>query len=264
MFDILFGISPVFRLLIFLLGILLIGVIPYLLGYWLFGRSADEKTREITGHLFRSVGMLLGLMLSMNFTNVRSEYVKIQDSVELEAKEAGELVHDFKRFNSDAATKLQNELLEYIKVVINDEWPRLAKGSISSKAEALFLEVEDGILSLQAESQYQQDLRARLLKDIDEISDHRSARIYAGNVRLGWFIVVVLIGYLMSGFLLCAAPLRLSTIIFFSCYSSFIGIVLYSIVDLNHPYHGIIHVSVKPFQTVYNSLSTQPDLLLTE
>ena len=201
--------------------------------------------------------MLLGLMLSMNFANVRTEYVKIQDSVELEAKEISELVYDFDRFGSGDATTLQDKLLECLEIVINDEWPRLAEGSLSQKAQKLFLDIEDGILVLEPEFQYQQDLKARLLKDIDEISDYRSARIYAGNVSLNWFIGVVLFGFLMSSFLLCVNPVRLATLIFIACYSTFIGIVLYSIVDLNQPYHGLTHVSVKPFQTVHNALSSQ-------
>jgi hypothetical protein len=240
------------------------GFISYLLGYRLFGRTADGKTKEVATLLFRSVGILLGLMLSMNFASVRTEFVKIQDSVELEAKEIGELASDFKRFGGDNAVKLRSKLLAYVKVVIDDEWPRLAKDSPSQKAQELFLEIEDGILALKPESQYQRDLKARLMNDIDEISDNRAARIYGGNVSLNWFIVVVLIGFLMSNFLLCANPLRLSTLIFISCYSVFIGIVLYSIVTLNQPYHGITHVSVKPFQTVYNTLSSQPGQSLSD
>ena len=264
MFNILFSMNPVISSLLFLTGIVLIGFIPYFLGFWLFGRTADEKTKAITGHLFRAVGVLLGLMLSMNFANVRSEYAKIQDSVELEAKEVGELISDFKRYKTTAATRLQENLLEYINVVITGEWPRLAEGTLSHKAQLLFLKVEDGILALQAESQYQQDLRTRLLKDIDEISDHRSARIYAGNVPLDWLVVVVLIGYLISSFLLCVYPPRVSSLVFISCYSCFIGIVLFSIVDLNHPYNGITQVSVKPFQTIYTSLAAQPNIIQSE
>jgi len=240
------------------------GSISYLLGYRIFGRTADGKTKEVATLLFRAVGILLGLMLSMNFANVRTEFVKIQDSVELEAKEIGELASDFKRFGSVDAAKLHSKLLTYVRVVIEDEWPRLAKNSQSRKAQELFLEVEDDILALKPESQYQKDLKARLMNDIDEISDNRAARIYGGNVSLNWFIVVVLIGFFMSTFLLCANPLRLPTLIFISCYSAFIGIVLYSILALNQPYQGISHVSVKPFQTVYNTLSSQPGQSLSE
>jgi len=167
------------------------------------------------------------------------------------------LAIDFKRFGSDGAAKLQDKLLEYVEVVINDEWPRLAKGSHSPKAQELFFEVDDGILNLNPESQYQQDLKERLLKDIDEISDHRSARIFSGNVSLNWFIVVVLIGFFMSCFLLCVNSVRLSTLILISCYSTFIGIVLYSIVALSQPYQGLTHVSVKPFQIVYQTFTSQ-------
>jgi hypothetical protein len=262
--DTLFRMNSVANLLIFVLGIVLMGFIPYLLGYRLFGRTADGNTKEVATHLFRAVGMLLGLMLSINFANVRTAYVKIQDSVELEAKEIGELASDFKRFGSGDAAKLREKLLEYLKVVIDDEWPRLAEGSLSQKAQELFLEIEDGILSLQPDSQYQQDLKDRLMKDIDEISDNRAARIYAGNVSLSWFVVVIMIGFSISSFLLCVNPVRPSTLLLISCYSAFIGIVLYSIVALNHPYHGFTHVSVKPFQTIHNTLSSQPGQSLSD
>ena len=77
MIDTLFSINSVVSLLIFVLGIVLIGLIPYLLGYRIFGRTADGKTKEMATHLFRAVGILLGLMLSINFANVRTAYVKI-------------------------------------------------------------------------------------------------------------------------------------------------------------------------------------------
>jgi len=85
--DTLLGINLIVSLLIFVLGIVLTGFIPYLLGYRFFGRTADGKTKEVANILFRAVGVLLGLMLSMNYASLRAEYVKIQDSVELEAKE---------------------------------------------------------------------------------------------------------------------------------------------------------------------------------
>jgi hypothetical protein len=144
------------------------------------------------------------------------------------------------------------------EVVIHEEWPQLAKRSLSQKAQKLFFEIEDGILAIKTESQYQQDLKTRLLKDIDEISDHRAARFFAGNLRLGWFIVVVMSGYLMSTLLLCVSPVRPSSLILISCYSIFIGLLLYSIVDLHQPYRGLTQVSVKPFQAAYKPFSSRP------
>ena len=264
MIDTLFSTSSVVSLLIFVFGMVFIGLIAYLIGYRLFGTSADSNTKEVATILFRAVGVLLGLMLSLNFANVRLEFVKIQDSVEQEAEEIGELAGDFKRFGSEAATILHEKLIDYVKIVINEEWPQLAKGSESQAAHKLFYEIEDGILALKPESQYQQDLRNRLLKDIDELTDYRLARVFSGNVSLKWFLIVVLIGFFMSSFLLCVNPLRLTTLIFISCYSSFIGIVLYSIVALNQPYQGFIQVSVKPFKTVYQSLTLEPDKSLSD
>ena len=51
--DALLGINLIVSLLIFVLGIVLTGFIPYLLGYRFFGRTADGKAKEVANILFR-------------------------------------------------------------------------------------------------------------------------------------------------------------------------------------------------------------------
>ncbi len=55
MIDSLLGINLIVSLPIFVLGIVLTGFIPYLLGYRFFGRTADGKTKEVANILFRAV-----------------------------------------------------------------------------------------------------------------------------------------------------------------------------------------------------------------
>jgi len=260
MIDALFEMNSFISFTAFILAFVALGFVSYLLGRWLIRGSADEKTKDMAGIVSRTVGVLLGLMLSVNFASMRTEYVKIQDSVELEAKEIGGLVRDFERFDTSEAGHLKAVLLEYLNVVIVDEWPELLRGHQSQKAENLFFQVDSGILVLKPLTPYQTELKKRLLKSIDEISDLRVARIYLGTGTLGWFIVVVLIGFLVSTFLLSVYPPGKVRAIFIACFAAFIGIVLYSIVALDHPYDGVMQVSVKPLQMVYRDSLSKSDL----
>jgi hypothetical protein len=243
-------------MVIFIVAIVIMGFIPYLIGWRLFGKRTDERTQTIAIALFRALVLLLGLMLSMNFVATRGEYVKIQNSVDLEAREVNELFNDLHRFGSDESKLLQNKLAEYVKVVIEEEWPTLAQGQLNEMAWQLFLEFEDGIINLKTETAKQKILKQRLISDVDQLSDHRSVRITTGHVAMPWFLVVVLIGLLISTFMFSVEPPKFITLIFVSLYTAFIGLVLYSIIALNQPYEGLTNVSVEPLEIVYSGITT--------
>ena len=234
------------------------GLVAYYFGRCLFANQTGTQWANAGIALFRATGILLGLMLSMNFAATRSEYVKIQNSVELGAKEITELSEDLKRYASPEADVLLKKMVAYVKVVVQEEWPILAAGETHQNAWALFYDLEDGILKLEPQSDRQAEMKQRMLKDIDELSDHRHTRLYAGNVTMTWFLSVVLIVFLVSAFFFSTHPVRKPTLTFFAAYASVIAVVIYSIVALNRPYQGLTRVSVKPLQTIYQQMIGSP------
>ena len=257
MIEYILSLPTIVGIVISVVTVILAGLIPYLIGWRLFRNRIDERTQATAIVLFRALVLLLGLMLSMNFIATRGEYVKVQNSVDLEAREVRELSGDLYRFGTDESKLLENKLKEYVKVVIEEEWPTLAQGRLNIKPWRLFIEFEDGIISLRPETAEQKILKQRLIKDIDQLSDQRNVRIVAGNVAMPWFLVVVLIGFLISTFLFSVQPPKAITLIFVSLYAAFIGLVLYSIVALNQPYKGLTNVSVEPLQIVYDAIKAE-------
>ena len=254
MIEYILSLPTIVGIVISVVTIILAGLIPYLIGWRLFRNRVDERTQATAIVLFRALVLLLGLMLSMNFIATRGEYVKVQNSVDLEAREVRELSGDLYRFGTDESKRLQAKLREYVRFVIEEEWPTLAQGRVNIKTWYLFLEFEDGILNLKTDTEAQKILKQRLISDIDQLSDHRSSRIVAGNVAMPWFLVVVLIGFLISTFMFSVQPPKAITLIFVSLYAAFIGLVLYSIIALNQPYKGLTNVSVEPLQIIYNAI----------
>lgn len=207
----------------------------------------DESAQKVADHVRRVIGVLLGLMLSTVFAFSSNRALKIQDSVEVEAAQLRDLHNDLARFKSDAADAAERQILQYIETVVQDEWPTLAKGKDSRKADQLFLSIEDKLLALPIDTETEKELKSRLLEDIDEISDLRQARVYSAGSGLDWYIFLVVLSFalLMTTFRFYA-PSRW-TRFFLIAYAVLIGIVLYSTVAQNYPFRSG-RVSPQPFE----------------
>ena len=219
-----------------------------ILGY-LPRNGADESATRVADHIRRVVGVLLGLMLSTVFAFSSAQYVKNQDSIEVEAAQLGDLYHDLSRIGSlqaDAAARL---IREYIEAVVRDEWPALAMGIRSAATDRLFLSIEDQLIALSAKSDEHKQLKSRMLQDIDEISDLRQSRIYSAGAGLDWYILLVILCFVlpMTTFRFFT-PTRWTRFYLMS-YAVLIAIVLYSTVAMNYPFHSGL-VSPQPFESL--------------
>jgi hypothetical protein len=252
------SLNPAIGLGVLIIFLIFTGFIPYLLGRRLLGNYIDKNIKEGGVLLYRAVGVLLIFMLSLNFVDMRSEYVQVENSVKLAAGNLGDVFADLEKFGTHESNQLIINLVEYTNIVIHEEWSLLAQGRYSQKAQNFFRDIAYGIFSLKPESPLQKELHKFLIKNIDEMSDYRARRIFAAGASMSWFIVVVFIIFLVNTFLLCVHPARVPFLIFIASYSMVIGIVVYCIMAFGNPYQGLSKVSLKPFQTVYNYVVSTP------
>jgi hypothetical protein len=252
------SLNPAIGLGILIIFLIFTAFIPYFLGRLLFAKHIDKDIQNVGVLLYRSVGVLLIFMLSLNFVDMRSEYVQVENSVELEALNLGDIFSDLEKFGTNESNQLFIKLVEYTNIAINEELSLLAQGRYSEKAQELLREIFYGIFSLEPESPLQKELHKSLIKSIDEMSDYRVKRIFVATASMSWFIVVVFIIFLVNMFLLCVHPARVPILIFVASYSMVIGIVVYCIMAFSSPYQGLSKVSLKPFQLVYNYAVSTP------
>ena len=215
--------------------------------------ESDDSAIRVSDHIRRVVGILLGLMLSTVFAFSSGQSLKVQDSVEVEAAQLGDLHHDLSRVEAEDSDAVGELISEYLEAVVREEWPALATGQPSDTTNRMFLSIEDRLLSLPAETEYDQQLKSRLLQDIDEISDLRQARDYSAGSGLDWYIFLVILafGLVMATFRFY--PATRWTRFYFVSYAVLIGIVLYSTVALNYPFQSG-RVLPQPFESLAESI----------
>jgi len=213
-------------------GMIGVGIGSYAVVRRLPASDSDDSAKTVADHIRRVVGVLLGLMLSTVFAFSSGTSLKLQDSVEVEAAQLGDLHHDLSRVESEDADAIQDLISDYLRAVVDEEWQALARGEASETTDQMFLSIEDRILDLSAVTENNQQLKFRMIQDIDEISDLRQSRVYSAGSGLDWYAILVILAFalLMTTFRFYEATRW--TRFYLISYAVLIATVLYSTVAL--------------------------------
>jgi hypothetical protein len=221
-----------------------VGVPVYVISYRLLAKSQPKEVRRATSGLFRVIGILVSLFLSLTFADVVLELNQIEGAIEREAVMIVDIHRDLSRYDSDRARKAQALLVEYTQAVIEHDWPALADDRLSEEARALLWQLEDETLHLETTTSVQQILRPRINSDVDEISDLRLVRLEQALAKPPLFLIVVIFGFLAT--MVCFGPHQPNrlTITLLSLYTLLVGLVIYMILAFSDPFQGA--TGIKP------------------
>ena len=111
----------------------LLGLVVYVVFYKLITKYKSEDLKAPSSSLFRVVGLLLSLMLSLAFGEVIVELVGIRNTVEREVTAISDTYRNLKLFDIETTHEIQTILLDYTQAVIDDDWPALAKDKLGQR-----------------------------------------------------------------------------------------------------------------------------------
>jgi ABC-type multidrug transport system fused ATPase/permease subunit len=235
----LMGLPPLIGGTIFSFAALFSGLGAYAVARLVVGKRAVFENSNLALQLFRVVATLLVLLLSLTFADVRIEAGAIRSSVEVEAGLLGDTFKNLEAFDSAEAESLTVQLLEYIDAVIEDEWEALRRGEIAAEVVDAFRNVEFAVLTLETTTPLQEELRRRMLDDIDAVSDSRLKRLTKVSASVPVFVYVAVLAFLWSNAMLSVFTARNKAIYFIGGYCAFVGVVIYVILAMGDYFDGV-------------------------
>ena len=241
-------------LIIFIVAFVMIGLLAYGITRRIIKNGITDDNREIANQLLRVSGALLALLLSLTFADVRSELVKLRDSIDLEAAQIVDMYSDLETYGDERSTLIQQKLIHYTRALIEKEWEQLSLQSFDYSTFTLAEEIQDDILMLKPNSSKQELLRSNLLDDIDEISDYRQMRQYAAKSDPPIFFYISLFGYVVTIGIFSVYPPRRNSLILLSFYCAFIGVVIYFILALSNPFNGTMQITPDSLQQILDTV----------
>lgn len=92
---------------------------------------------------------------------------------------------------------------------------------------------------------------------MDEISDYRQARYFHAQHDPPTFLVISTLGFGILMFFVSIFPAKTINLVYIGVYSLFIGVLIFAIINMGHPFKSPITVGSDPFEEMYKYLKTK-------
>ncbi|MDE3155171.1 MAG: DUF4239 domain-containing protein [Acidobacteriota bacterium] len=215
------------------------------------GWTVGPGGNEAAGFRHAAVGVVYAVALALIVVTVQNRFDQVEQAVEMEANQAGDLFATFGGLNADVRVRLQQDLVEYLNSVIGVEWPLTAQGRTSRQTEALARHLMDEIVTYHPQDQHEEDLYPHLVTDIHHLIDARQTRLAIGLEGLNsptWRVIVI--GALITLFFasLFHAERRRVQLLTMALTSAMFGLMIFLILAMDHPLLGQFSVSPEALQ----------------
>jgi hypothetical protein len=214
------------------------GLLVYAAAYKLIYRYQTRDLKDPTSNLFRVVGTLVSLMLSLAFADVVVDLREIEKAIEREVVTIADAYNDLYRYDVEATREARGLLMDYAQAVIDDDWPALANNVLGEHATKLRRQYEESVWKLEPATPVQEHLRSQLLAGIDKMFDYRVVRLDNALAEPPIYLYTIIFGFLVTMACFGAYQPQGPLLVLVSLYTVFVGAVLYLILALSDPFQG--------------------------
>ena len=92
-----------------------------------------ERHNEVAGFIYAVIGVVYAVLLGFAAVTVWEGYDKAQAAVEREADDLADLFRDAQTFPRDTRTQIENQIRNYVGLVVEKEWPAMAERQSSQE-----------------------------------------------------------------------------------------------------------------------------------
>jgi len=117
MIEFLLSLSDWVGSLVSMVGAAALGLVVYLVSYKYISKYPSAELKDPTGNLFRVVGILVSLMLSLAFAEVVVDVRRIERAVEREAVAISDTFENLQSFGGERVREIQTMLIDYTQAV---------------------------------------------------------------------------------------------------------------------------------------------------
>lgn len=210
---------------------------------------------EVTGFLFLAIAGFYSLLLSFVMFIVWGQMNATRGNVSKEGSSAIGLYRDIKFYPDTVESKqLMVIYLDFVFNVIDDEFPNMEHMKPSRKTLESFNRVFYKIEHLNPKNQFQIQLVAEMFNHLNELATYRGLRANSMEAEIPspmWLPMIL--GAIIT--IVCAMLLDIEFIrmhvVLNTLLGVFIGMILFLIILLDHPYTGSLGIKPKSYMQIF-------------
>lgn len=245
--------------IVFFILIVLFGTISAGLATFLFRKFNTleilRSHNEVTGFLFLAIASFYALLLSFVVLVVWDKLNDTHSNVSKEGSSAVGLYRDIKFYpDTIESKKFMVVYLDFVFNVLDEEFPNMGKLKPSRKTEESFNKVFNKMENLNPKSQFQIQLVAEMFNHLNELAVYRGLRLTSIETEIPspmWLPMIF--GAIIT--ITCAMLLdiehRRMHIGLNALLGAFIGMFLFIIILLDHPYTGSLCIKPKSYMQIF-------------
>jgi len=219
---------------------------------------------EVTGFVFLAVTNLHALLLSFVVFVVWGQLNSTRDNVSKEGSSAMGLYRDIKYYPDSLVSKnLKMVYLNFVYNVIDEEFPNMAIMKPSRKTPESLSMVYFEIENMKPQNAFEAQLVAEMFSHLNELDTYRGLRINSMDTEVPAPIwIPIILGAFITLYIAIlldieSVRIHLGMNILLGI---FIGMFMYIIIVLDHPYTGAIALKPKAYKEIFTLESWNIDL----
>jgi hypothetical protein len=219
-----------------------------------------EEHHPVASVIVALVGGLYGILLAFVVVVVWEDFNREREGSVAEASAVADIARLAAGLAPPSAERIRRDAEAYLESAVADEWPAMEEGRPGPRLE----EVSDRLWRALAEYEPADDgeRNAQLvaLGRMVDASDHRRRRLLASREELPGVLQFLLVagGALLIGFSnFFGLRFRGSQLALNAGMAAMIGLVLFTVHALDHPFHGEIRVSAEEFHLALELLRAE-------
>ena len=215
------------------------------------GSEVLARHNDVAGFIYAVVGVVYAVLLGFSAIIVWEQFQSAQEVGEREANKLADLYRDSQVFPPEVGNEIRDRLRTYTRAVVEKEWPAMAAGKPSVETWDAYNRIWQGYYAFQPQGQHQIAWYTASVERMNELGDMRRRRLLSVTSSIPAVMWVVLLGAgaIVIGFaFLFGTKNTWAHVVMIAGLSVTIGVVLLSIVALEHPYSGITRVTPEAFE----------------
>jgi hypothetical protein len=229
--------------------------------------TSRQPHNDVAGFIYAALGVIYAVLIALVVISVWEEYQAASETVEQEANALAEIAWLGNRLPEPEGTHIQELARSYAEEVVHKEYPLMEQGQAPLMTQTqgtpagwtLIDEIRANLQDFQPRTQADEQLYAEGLDQVQRLADARRMRLVAAEEGIPAVLWAVLIfgGVAAIGFTYLfglentwAHRLMVLTL------ASVIGLVLFTIGALEHPFSGGARIGTGAFELVLERFET--------
>jgi hypothetical protein len=225
------------------------------------------KDDGVIGNISQSISIVYGVLVGVIALYLINNISYIDDAVQHEAHAIANVYHDILWVKEPTRSAMQNDISNYLEVVINKEWPLMKRGeTISREGESYIDKLAATLREYSVNNKSDSEIIFKTYEDITSLYDARHQRIHMSFSALSpevW-VVILISTFLMIGINYFFGVNFYMHVVSVAAVALMTSSMFFLLVSLDKPFQGEFVIESDSFKSILTEIKNTKALTETK